>query len=90
MSWNNLSDFFERFKSLTPPEASIEDYARQIINNEIQISRTTYTLSLKNNVLWIKGLNGSEKSAIYSISGHILDLLAKRFGGSKVTVIRFN
>jgi hypothetical protein len=90
MSWNNLGDFFERFKNITPPEASIEDYARQIINNEIQISRTTYTLSLKNNILWIKGLNGSEKSAIYSISGYILDLLAKRFGANKVTVIRFN
>ena len=90
MSWNSLGDFFERFKSITPPEENILDYARQIINNEIGASRTSYSLSLNNNTLWIKGLSGSEKSAIYSVSEHIINLLSKRFGTKKVVCIKFN
>lgn len=90
MSWNTLGDFFDRFKSLTPPEASILDYARQLINNEIQASRASYNVSLKNSVLWVGGLSGSEKSALYAVSGHILNTLRERFGENKVTQIRFN
>lgn len=53
MSLDHLSDFFKRFKHLTPPDISIRKYVAELVNELTGVAISVEKITVSNGVVYI-------------------------------------
>ena len=75
-----LTEFLARFRNLKPPREAIEDEARKIIKEKINLGDDSFCVVFKKPNLTISSQNPALKSEVFLFRESLLSRLKDKFG----------